>query len=58
MLRGESELGESWAKLMSLGLGLLFLGKQDAVEATVEVGLAIKAGSETGKCSRWRQPAS
>jgi hypothetical protein len=37
MLRGEAELSEPWAKQMVLGLGLLFLGKQGAVEATVEV---------------------
>ncbi len=37
MLRGEAELAEPWAKQMVLGLGLLFLGKQGAVEATVEV---------------------
>lgn len=37
MLRSGPELAEPWAKLMSLGLGLLFLGRQDAVEATLEV---------------------
>jgi 26S proteasome regulatory subunit N1 len=37
MLRGEAELAEPWAKQLCLGLGLLFLGKQGAVEATVEV---------------------
>ena len=36
MLRGESELGEPWARLMVLGLALLYLGRQDAVEATLE----------------------
>ena len=37
MLRGEAELGEPWAKQLALGLGLVFLGKQGAVEATLEV---------------------
>jgi hypothetical protein len=37
MLRGEPELGDPFAKQLVLGLGLLFLGKQGAVEATVEV---------------------
>ena len=37
MLRGEAELGDPFAKQLVLGLGLLFLGKQGAVEATVEV---------------------
>ncbi len=39
MLRGEAELGDPFAKQLVLGLGLLFLGKQGAVEATVEVRL-------------------
>ncbi|KAK4776901.1 hypothetical protein SAY86_005589 [Trapa natans] len=37
MDRSESELGEPLARLLPLGLGLLYLGKQDAVEATAEV---------------------
>lgn len=45
MLRGESELGEPWARLMVLGLALLYLGRQDAVEATLE------ARSCTGACA-------
>lgn len=36
MLRGESELGEPWGKQLALGLGLVFLGKQGAIEATLE----------------------
>jgi len=36
MTRGEPELGEPWARLMVLGLALLYLGRQDAVEATLE----------------------
>nr|GME13348.1 26S proteasome non-ATPase regulatory subunit 2 homolog A-like [Ipomoea batatas] len=37
MDRSESELGEPLARFLALGLGLLFLGKQDRVEATLEV---------------------
>ena len=39
MLRGELELGSPFAKFLALGLGLLFLGRQEAVEPTVEVSL-------------------
>ena len=37
MTRSAEELSQSWAKQMCLGLALLFLGKQDATEATLEV---------------------
>jgi 26S proteasome regulatory subunit N1 len=37
MLRGEADLAQPVGKLMCLALGLLFLGRQDAVEPTVEV---------------------
>ncbi|CAH9126858.1 unnamed protein product [Cuscuta epithymum] len=37
MDRSESELGDPLARLLPLGLGLLYLGKQDRVEATAEV---------------------
>ncbi len=37
MLRTELELTEACAKHMCLGLGLLFLGKQDLVEGSLEV---------------------
>ncbi|KAL0001993.1 hypothetical protein SO802_015774 [Lithocarpus litseifolius] len=37
MDRSESELGEPLARLLPLGLGLLYLGKQESVEATAEV---------------------
>lgn len=40
MMRGELELSSPFAKFLALGLGLLFLGKQDAVEPTVEVASA------------------
>ncbi|CAK0782745.1 hypothetical protein CVIRNUC_005940 [Coccomyxa viridis] len=41
MLRGETELADPFAKQLVLGLGLLFLGKQGAVEATVEVAKTL-----------------
>lgn len=37
MDRSESELGEPLARLLPLGLGLLYLGKQENVEVTAEV---------------------
>lgn len=37
MDRSESELGEPLTRFLPLGLGLLYLGKQDNVEATAEV---------------------
>lgn len=37
MDRSESELGESLTRFLPLGLGLLYLGKQESVEATAEV---------------------
>ncbi|KAG2712478.1 hypothetical protein I3843_04G118900 [Carya illinoinensis] len=37
MDRSESELGEPLTRLLPLGLGLLYLGKQERVEATAEV---------------------
>ncbi|KAK6134922.1 hypothetical protein DH2020_031342 [Rehmannia glutinosa] len=37
MDRSESELADPLARFLSLGLGLLYLGKQESVEATAEV---------------------
>ncbi|XP_077235192.1 26S proteasome non-ATPase regulatory subunit 2 homolog A-like isoform X2 [Tasmannia lanceolata] len=37
MDRSESELGEPLIRFLPLGLGLLYLGKQESVEATAEV---------------------
>jgi 26S proteasome regulatory subunit N1 len=37
MCRGDAELQTPAAKQLCLGLGLLFLGKQEQVEATLEV---------------------
>ena len=39
--RGEAELSGPFAKYLVLGLGLLFLGKQETVEATVEVAKTL-----------------
>lgn len=37
MGRGDLELLQPGAKLLVLGLGMLFLGKQDSADATLEV---------------------
>lgn len=42
MERSESELGEPLCRLLPLGLGLLYLGKQESVEATAEVSKTFK----------------
>ncbi|KAI8473352.1 MAG: 26S proteasome regulatory complex [Monoraphidium minutum] len=41
MSRGEAELSGPFAKYLVLGLGLLFLGKQETVEATVEIAKTL-----------------
>jgi 26S proteasome regulatory subunit N1 len=41
MDRSEAELGEPLAHFLCLGLGLLYLGKQDAVDATMEVAKTL-----------------
>ena len=38
MLRGEADLMQTGGRLMCLALGLLFLHRQGAVDATLEVG--------------------
>lgn len=45
MMRSETQLSDPWAKLLVLGLGLLFLGKQEAVEATIEVTISLHLNS-------------
>jgi len=40
--RGDKSLDEKWAKFMVLGLGLLYLGLQDASDATIETLKAIE----------------
>ncbi|CEG72168.1 Putative 26S proteasome regulatory subunit N1 [Rhizopus microsporus] len=42
MEREDQYLRESWSRFMALGLGLLYLGKQDASEATLETLKAIE----------------
>ena len=37
MQRSEMEMGEFWARFLCLGLGLLFLGRGDIVDPTVEI---------------------
>ncbi len=37
MMRSEEELTKPFARFLSVGLGLLFLGKQDDADATLEV---------------------
>ncbi|KAF8801079.1 26S proteasome regulatory complex, non-ATPase subcomplex, Rpn1 subunit [Phlegmacium glaucopus] len=39
--RGDKSLDEKWATFMALGLGLLYLGLQDASDATIETLKAI-----------------
>ena len=43
MQRGEMEMGEFWARFLCLGLGLLFLGKGDVVDPTVEIAKTFPA---------------
>ncbi|CAO3583955.1 unnamed protein product [Absidia cylindrospora] len=42
MEREDKYLKETWSRFMALGLGLLFLGKQDASDATLETLKAIE----------------
>ncbi|KAF8508239.1 armadillo-type protein [Hysterangium stoloniferum] len=41
MEREDAQLNEKWARFMALGLALLFLGRQDASDATIETLKAI-----------------
>lgn len=41
MSRSEADLSSPWAKFMCVALGLLFLGRQDTVEATVEIAKTL-----------------
>lgn len=41
MATPEAKLGEPWIKFVILGLGFLYLGKQEEVEATVEVARTL-----------------
>ena len=44
MLRGEADLTQPGGRLMCLALGLLFLHRQGAVDATLEVRPAGRGG--------------
>lgn len=57
MTRSPEELSQPWGKLMCLGLGLLFLGKQLATEATLEVSWPPASLSATGELGCWRHKA-
>lgn len=48
MCRSEAELQTPFAKQLCLGLGMLFMAKQDMVEATVEVGGVGMVGVDYG----------
>ena len=37
MVRAENQLTTPYTKMLCLGMGMLFLGKEERVEATVEV---------------------
>ena len=47
MCRSEADLDSPFAKYLCLALGLLFLGKQDVVEATLEVSTCPQGGSSS-----------
>jgi len=51
MLRGELELDSVHGRNMAHALGLLFLGKQDAVEATIEVAKTLPEKTSTYTCN-------
>jgi len=53
MTRGEPELTSPGAKFLVLGLGLLFMGRQDAADATLEVR-ALKSAFPVASC--WQVP--
>lgn len=40
--REEAQLSDKWARFMSLGLGLLYMGKQDAADVIIETLKAIE----------------
>lgn len=51
MMRSEAELSQPWGKFLCLGLGLLYLGKQNAIEATLEVSMLLEVlGAELHVC--------
>ena len=50
MCRSEADLDSPFAKYICLALGLLFLGKQDLVEATLEV-MSRVSGESGRRCA-------
>ncbi|KAK9463669.1 armadillo-type protein [Lipomyces oligophaga] len=42
LIRDDSQLYDKWARFMSLGLGLLYMGKQDAADVLLETLKAIE----------------
>ena len=60
MLRGEADLMQPGGRLMCLSLGLLFLHRQGAVDATLEVRACMLAYTAVASCRaavRVRAPA-
>jgi len=54
MERDEDALREKWARFMVLGLALLYVGRQDASEATLETLKAIEHPSQNRRKSSWK----
>ena len=51
MLRGEAELDSTHGRNMAHALGILFLGKQEAVEATIEVAKTLPEKTSKYSCN-------
>lgn len=51
MLRGEAELDSTHGRNMAHALGILFLGKQEAVEATIEVAKTLPEKTAKYSCN-------
>lgn len=51
MLRGEAELDSTHGRNMAHALGILFLGKQEAVEATIEVAKTLPEKTSKYTCN-------
>ena len=41
MVRDENHMTTPYAKMLCLGMGMLFLGKQERVEATIEARIPL-----------------
>lgn len=53
MMRSEIELSQPFARFLSVALGLLFLGKQDAAEPTLEVSIPMREEKAIQIEGRW-----